>query len=285
MEKDSYNIINSICDIILVIILQIAIVFLIIFFPSLIIIMRSLKELGISSMSTLSISTTRNLLLSNEFMRTLIQFSRSLSILITPFVYEKLVSRRRDTTVAKDYLSGMKLHLKDLLLGGAIGLAFAVVIVLVNSLFFAKKIISPLFYNDSLSGYFLSIVFILISSVAFEFFARYYVKLKTYKYSKIIFVLLSGAVFLYCTYGVFQSNNVLTICTLLLYHSFLLLRIINNTSISKNIGFGIVSLVILYLCYYYFQIETITSSLVLAVLCLFEIIKRIRTSKKDESIQ
>lgn len=235
MAGKVYKSIDAVCDILIVVLLQIAIVFVIILFPGALTIVREASVRGYSSISNMSMSVMQGVIADNHGMQVLIRFARCIGFILAPFLYEFF---RKKKTITGEYIRGLKPEWKSFGKGLLWGLAFITLSVAFTSLLAFRF---PDFRNalhGSYHDYFIPMVYSLLWCVAAEMFSRYYPFIKTSSVSKILFVALSCGLYIYSAIGFFSEMNVFSYLYLILINLVLSLRMLNQAGTSENIGFS-----------------------------------------------
>ena len=279
MAGKAYKSIDAICDALIVVLLQVAIVFVIILLPGTLTIVREASARGYNTLGDMSMSVMQDAIADNYGMQVLIRFARCIGFMLAPFLYELF---RKKKTIAEEYIRGLKLDWKSFAKGLLWGVAFVALSVALTSIMALRF---PDFGN-ALSrfphDYFLPVIYSLLWCVAVEMFSRYYPYIKTSSVSKVLFVVLSCGLFIYSTIGFFPCMDVFSCLYLMLINLVLSLKMLNQEGASENIGFNMMVVM-----FFLFGIKACLEAsptgviVVLAIVCGYELY-RIRGHKKHE---
>ena len=261
MAGKAYKSIDAICDALIVVLLQVAIVFVIILLPGTLTIVREASARGYNTLGDMSMSVMQDAIADNYGMQVLIRFARCIGFMLAPFLYELF---RKKKTIAEEYIRGLKLDWKSFAKGLLWGVAFVALSVALTSIMALRF---PDFGN-ALSrfphDYFLPVIYSLLWCVAVEMFSRYYPYIKTSSVSKV------------------PCMDVFSCLYLMLINLVLSLKMLNQEGASENIGFNMMVVM-----FFLFGIKACLEAsptgvvVVLAIMCGYELY-RIRGHKKHE---
>lgn len=239
MKGKVYNTINVVFDLLIVVAVQIAIVFVILLLPGALTIIREVGARGYSSFGAIPIGIMRSIIDENWAFQMLIRFVRCAGIFLAPFFFEYF---RKKKDISRRCIRSLRPEWREILKGLLRGTAFIAMSIALTALIsfsFPDFRIEEIGMQREHS--LLIVLNLLFWCVSTEIFSRLYLFIRASNVPYALFVVLSCCLHIYSAIGFFSVMDFYRVIYLVLISLFLALRMLTESPTQGNIGFNIMA--------------------------------------------
>lgn len=284
---------NAVLDILYVFLTQIAIIFMVIVIPCIIVLLKAagMAESSEFVLQNMSFKSMRTLIDQSAFINFCKVIVGPISIAVAPFVYEKLKDSRKkeNRALLQAYRQGGYLDFQRLLSGCLTGLLCAGALIGVTALCFGTKKFCFPADNISLGMTFLNLISICLFCVCQELFIRHYCFLKTAQFSVIGYIVLTNLIFAFNLFRTIDKLNVQCVLAVLLLSLRMTFQYLRTKNIAANFGFRAVFEMLMFMFFGDAHFVNNVSILLLFILLTVEVVnllmKKERFGLRNEELQ